>query len=77
MCWVRTTPTPPKASTTWPNSTIPGEADGGRAALSPSLEIQERVLGPDHPDTALSLHNLAVLYRAQGKLTEQFRGHHT
>ena len=28
------------------------------------------MLGPDHPDTALSLNNLAALYRAQGKLTE-------
>ena len=28
------------------------------------------MLGPDHPDTALSLNNLAVLYDSQGKLTE-------
>ena len=27
-----------------------------------ALAIDERVLGPDHPDTAISLNNLAVLY---------------
>ncbi|PDV97761.1 tetratricopeptide repeat-containing protein [Candidatus Chloroploca asiatica] len=31
-----------------------------------ALAIRERVLGPDHPDTAASLGNLAYLYRAQG-----------
>ncbi|GAB4212761.1 MAG: hypothetical protein OHK0022_49030 [Roseiflexaceae bacterium] len=32
-----------------------------------ALSIWERVLGPDHPDTARSLNNLAELYRAQGE----------
>jgi tetratricopeptide (TPR) repeat protein len=27
-------------------------------------------LGPDHPDTAQSLNNLAALYRAQGKYVQ-------
>jgi tetratricopeptide (TPR) repeat protein len=31
-----------------------------------ALRIQETVLGPDHPDVATSLNNLAVLYRVQG-----------
>ena len=35
-----------------------------------ALEIWERVLGPDHPNTASSLNNLAALYDSQGKLTE-------
>jgi len=35
-----------------------------------ALEIRERVRGPDHPDTARSLNNLATLYDSQGKLTE-------
>jgi tetratricopeptide (TPR) repeat protein len=33
-----------------------------------ALAIYERVLGPDHPDTAASLSNLALLLRAQGDL---------
>lgn len=40
----------------------------------PSLEkaraIREKVLGPEHPDTALSLNNLAELYRVQGRYAE-------
>ncbi|MBP1468882.1 tetratricopeptide repeat protein, partial [Candidatus Chloroploca sp. M-50] len=31
------------------------------------LAIRERVLGPEHPDTATSLDSLAVLYHAQGQ----------
>ena len=30
-----------------------------------SLEMREAVLGPDHPDVAQSLHNLAALYNDQ------------
>jgi len=32
-----------------------------------ALAIREQVLGPEHPDTALSLNNLAMLYDSQGK----------
>ncbi|HEY0602926.1 MAG TPA: FxSxx-COOH system tetratricopeptide repeat protein [Herpetosiphonaceae bacterium] len=32
-----------------------------------ALAIQERVLGCEHPDTALSLHNMGVVLRAQGQ----------
>ncbi|SEP42902.1 tetratricopeptide repeat protein [Nitrosovibrio sp. Nv6] len=32
-----------------------------------ALAIREKTLGPDHPDVASSLHNLAELYRAQGQ----------
>ncbi len=32
------------------------------------MAIRERVLGPDHPDTAISLNNLGSLLRAQGEL---------
>ena len=35
-----------------------------------ALEIRERVLGPDHPDTATSLNNLAILYDNQGRYEE-------
>jgi tetratricopeptide (TPR) repeat protein len=32
-----------------------------------ALALYEQVVGPDHPDIALSLNNLAMLYRAQGR----------
>ncbi|HEY6252399.1 MAG TPA: tetratricopeptide repeat protein [Candidatus Angelobacter sp.] len=35
-----------------------------------ALAIREKVLGPEHPDTALSLNNLATLYDDQGKYEE-------
>jgi hypothetical protein len=38
-----------------------------------SLAIREKALGPDHPDTALSLNNLAELYRNQGRYEEAGR----
>ncbi|CUS09492.1 unnamed protein product, partial [Tuber aestivum] len=31
------------------------------------LEGRERILGPDHPDTLSSIHNLANTLRDQGK----------
>jgi CHAT domain-containing protein len=35
-----------------------------------SLAIKEKAFGPDHPDVALSLNNLAQLYHAQGRYTD-------
>src|SRR2546425_9100205 len=35
-----------------------------------ALAIRERILGPEHPDVAASLDNLAGLYRDQGKYAE-------
>ena len=35
-----------------------------------ALEAQERVLGPDHPETLVSLNNLAVLYDDQERYKE-------
>jgi CHAT domain-containing protein/Tfp pilus assembly protein PilF len=35
-----------------------------------SLAIWEKVLGPEHPDVASSLNNLAELYRAQGNYSQ-------
>ena len=32
-----------------------------------TLEVRERVLGKEHPDTLASLNNLALLYKAQGR----------
>ena len=34
------------------------------------MAIRETVLGPDHPDVATSLNNLAELHRAQGRYGE-------
>ena len=35
-----------------------------------TLTIREKSLGPDHPDVAVSLNNLAELYRAQGRYAD-------
>ncbi len=35
-----------------------------------ALEIREKQLGPNHPDVAQSLNNLAELLRAQGNYAE-------
>ena len=35
-----------------------------------ALAISEKALGPEHPDVAISLNNLALLYRAQGRYAE-------
>ncbi len=35
-----------------------------------ALEIREKALGPDHPDVANSLNNLASLYDEQGRYGE-------
>ena len=47
----------------------PCPLDGG----SDALQIDEKALGPDHPDLATDLNNLAVLYNAQGKYAEAAR----
>ncbi len=33
-----------------------------------ALDIREKVLGPQHPDVATTLNNLAGLYRQYGRL---------
>ena len=38
--------------------------------LQRALAIQEKALGPEHPDVALSLNNLAGLYHAQGRYAD-------
>ncbi|WP_086132975.1 toll/interleukin-1 receptor domain-containing protein [Methylocaldum sp. SAD2] len=44
-----------------------GRYPDAQAPLVEALAIREKVLGPDHPDVATSLNNLAALYRAQGQ----------
>jgi tetratricopeptide (TPR) repeat protein len=34
------------------------------------LAINEKALGPDHPNTATTLNNLALLYNSQGRYAE-------
>ena len=38
--------------------------------IQQALAIRRRILGDDHPDTAISLNNLALLYSAQGRYGE-------
>ena len=47
-----------------------GENDRAEQLYRRSLAIREKALGPDHPDVATSLDNLAKLYQAQGKYAE-------
>src|SRR5262245_45487860 len=35
-----------------------------------TLALAEKALGPEHPDTLLSVNNLAALYQAQGRYSE-------
>jgi len=45
-----------------------GDLAGARALHERALAIREKTLGPEHPDTAESLNNLALLLQAQGDL---------
>ncbi|WP_298364784.1 tetratricopeptide repeat protein [Azospirillum sp.] len=47
-----------------------GAYEQARSLFTRALAIRETALGPDHPDTATCLSNLAELYRAQGRLGE-------
>lgn len=42
--------------------------NGVAAVITGSAAIREKVLGPDHPDTATSLNNLAEFYESQQNL---------
>ena len=59
-CWGPSIPTSPRASTTWPCSTA---TQGRYAEAEPlyqrALALREQALGPDHPEVAHSLNNLA------------------
>jgi len=48
------------------------EGHYGRAEIiaRKAIEVAEKTMGPDHPDVARSLNNLAFLYRVQGKNTQ-------
>jgi tetratricopeptide (TPR) repeat protein len=47
-----------------------GKYDEAELLYRRALAIREKVLGPDHPDVAASLNNLATLLDKQGKYDE-------
>ena len=69
--WAPTTPTRPRASTTW-RWCSGTRADTRRPSRfsAEALAIRELALGPDHPDTAESLNNLALVLWVQGQYAE-------
>ena len=44
-----------------------GEYAKAEPLYQEALRIRQKVLGPEHPDTAISLNNLAVLYQDIGE----------
>ena len=65
--WGRSIRIRPPASTTWQAVSRPGQVRQAEPLYQRALAIREKALGPEHPDTATSLNNLADLYRDQGK----------
>jgi tetratricopeptide (TPR) repeat protein len=47
-----------------------GDYGGAELPLQRALALRERVLGPEHPEVATGLNNLALLYYAQGRYSE-------
>ena len=45
-----------------------GKLDKALPLLEETLALRKSKLGPDHPDTLISMNNLATGYRAAGKL---------
>ncbi len=67
-CWGRASRLPPTPSTTWRSSMMnQGKYEQAEPLYQRALAIYEQALGPEHPDTARSLNNLAILYDDQGK----------
>ena len=47
-----------------------GDLKAAERMYRQSLAMEEKVIGPDHPDTALTALNLGVLLSREGRLTE-------
>ena len=47
-----------------------GRYDRAVVVAKKALQVAEQAVGPDHPDVATSLNNLAVLYKAQGQYAQ-------
>ena len=60
-CWGQTTPTRPEPHRLTSQLEAQGYLAAARTLCERALAIQERVLGPDHPDTATGLNDLAFL----------------
>ena len=64
-------PTRRSASITWPRcTTTMGEYAKAEPLYQEALRIRQKVLGPEHPDTAQSLDNLALLEFDLGRIDE-------
>ena len=55
-----------RTSTTWPTASAERRLRWSRAALPAALAIDEKALGPDHPDVATILNNLGELLWDKG-----------
>src|SRR2546426_10246934 len=47
-----------------------GRYDRAVVVAKKALEVAEKALGPEHPDVATSLNNLAALYQTQGQYAQ-------
>ena len=47
-----------------------GKVDQAIALYEHTVTIRREVLGPEHPEVAITLHNLALLYNAAGRVEE-------
>ena len=65
--WSRITWTPRRAWGTWPHLQCPGRHADAPPLEQRALAVTEAALGPDHPDTAVRLGNLARTYSALGR----------
>ena len=67
-CWARSIPIRLPASTIWRKLyQRQGRYSEAEPLYRRALEARERVLGTEHPDTLISVNNLAALYQAQGR----------
>ena len=67
----------PPALAFWPcSSTFKVDTRGPSHSLTRALALREKALGPEHPDVATSLNNLATLYdtRSQYATAEPLYG---
>ena len=70
-CWGRRIRRPSKPSSRLGRTAyLQGKYPEAEALFSQTLEIQRRVLGPEHPDTLNSMNNLASVYYSQGKYAQ-------
>ena len=70
-CWVPSIPTRCGPWAIWPSILLgQGKYAQAEALFSQTLEIQRRVLGPEHASTLMSMDNLASVQYVQGKYAQ-------